>query len=193
MAAHLAACLLALLISDFSSYDSILSFLEDSGSRSNQGFHDIINGPALGAVLRLLGPSSPLLTPILSLAESLITKNHWNAVQVYDQGLVSILLAWLHAEQDHFASRDVILQLIKRVMEVGTSANDLASLVHLVSGDGETVDATYLSLLRHVVRPKWPCHFALRKAASLAMQSGIVSNAPTDFTLLVSIHDLVLN
>jgi hypothetical protein len=185
---HFVASLLAFTISDFSAYDPLYEFLEVDVFTPNEppGFHDIINGESFGAVFRILDSDSALLEPVLKLTENLIMKNHWNAVQVYDQGLVAAFLGWLHKHECLDGTEETLFRLLKRLLEVGTNVNDLTSLLHMTSSDGDAMDNKYLALLRQVVRPKWPCHFAFRKPASLVFsQEGIPVSTPSELTFLV--------
>jgi hypothetical protein len=79
-------------------------------------------------------------------------------------------------------------ELLKRLLEVGTSTAEARNIFRKVITEGGALQSTVLEIIRTGMKARWPIHFSFESQAALVLaQEGLRGMPTTGFTFMVSI------
>jgi hypothetical protein len=103
------------------------------------------------------------------------------------QGLVTSILDALYGENENTPHRErfVLLQLLGRLLDMGSAPADARRLFRRATGDGTGLNDEVTGLISVTMKSRWPDHFSMDGCAKLVLEEESMKGMPsTGFTFM---------
>ncbi|KAG6332153.1 hypothetical protein ID866_6934 [Astraeus odoratus] len=201
-------CLLSLSFHDFGLVDVFIT-LGSQGDLAELDIQFLEYAPSFGTIrlpyvfkiawtfmVRSLATTGPMCMLVYKIIEHLTQSSHHNLAVLNGAGVLTPLFLHFTTSSMGDASADspslwrrLLSKILKRLLEIGASSQDVRQLLQCTVKENGTLDAEMIELLRTGMKSRWPPHISLLGSSAVTKPLATLKALPaTGFTATVSIQ-----